>query len=96
MTGPRPIALPVTGPGARPINWNTNAACGNDDDPERWFPIGASEELIAARALAPICRACPVRDACLTWALDNNLAGIFAGTTTNQRRAMRRETRKSA
>ncbi|MCG5212582.1 WhiB family transcriptional regulator [Streptosporangium sp. KLBMP 9127] len=61
-----------------------------DADPEIFFPIGpvpATEQLRAVRA---ICGECPVRGPCLRFALETGqAAGIWAGTTEQERRAMR-------
>ncbi|ALY09330.1 transcriptional regulator WhiB-like [Arthrobacter phage Jasmine] len=34
----------------------------------------------------PICKSCPVFDECLNYAIVNDMYGIWAGTTTNQRK----------
>jgi WhiB family transcriptional regulator, redox-sensing transcriptional regulator len=60
-----------------------------DQDPELWFPANG-DRATAERAKA-ICRICPVRSACLEWALaSNERTGIWGGTTPNERRALRR------
>jgi WhiB family transcriptional regulator, redox-sensing transcriptional regulator len=60
-----------------------------DQDPELWFPANG-DRATAERAKA-ICRICPVRSACLEWALAaNERTGIWGGTTPNERRAQRR------
>jgi WhiB family transcriptional regulator, redox-sensing transcriptional regulator len=72
-------------------HWRQRAAC-RDQDPELFFPVseigpGARQ---ADRAKA-VCARCPVRTACLEYALDNGLDhGIFGGTTETERRALRR------
>lgn len=63
-----------------------------DVDPELFFPLSetgvASQEQIAeARS---VCVGCPVRSECLEVALDTGAVGLWAGTTTAERRAMRR------
>ena len=46
------------------------------------------ESTVKARA---VCGACPVRDACLTFALENDERfGMWGGTTPTQRKKMRR------
>lgn len=57
-------------------------------DPDLWFPDkGAS--LVDVQKARNVCQACPVRDACLEWALaTNERNGIWAGTTAYQRRAI--------
>lgn len=65
-----------------------------DQDPELWFPTNG-DRATAERAKA-ICRICPVRSACLEWALAaNERTGIWGGTTPNERRALRRTDAKA-
>jgi WhiB family redox-sensing transcriptional regulator len=71
-------------------SWRDSAACQNAD-PDLFFPIGATgpalDQIDEARR---ICRACPVRRQCLAWALDLGCAaGIWGGTTEDERRALR-------
>jgi WhiB family redox-sensing transcriptional regulator len=55
--------------------------------PTRWW---FSEEVESVEAFL-ICTTCPVRAACLAFALDHtDLVGIWAATTTRQRRRLRR------
>jgi WhiB family transcriptional regulator, redox-sensing transcriptional regulator len=43
------------------------------------------------RAVKVVCRACPVREECLAYALaDETLQGVWGGTTERERREMRR------
>jgi WhiB family transcriptional regulator, redox-sensing transcriptional regulator len=65
-----------------------------DQDPELWFPANG-DRATAERAKA-ICRICPVRSACLEWALAaNERTGIWGETTPNERRALRRTSAKA-
>lgn len=60
-----------------------------DHDPELWFP--ANGDRAAAKRAKAICWSCPVRAACLEWALGaNERTGIWGGTTPNERRELRR------
>lgn len=74
-----------------PDDWRHDAAC-NDEDPELFFPV--SEIGPGARQTAEakaVCARCPVREACLHYALDHGLDdGIFGGTTERERRALAR------
>jgi WhiB family redox-sensing transcriptional regulator len=67
------------------------AGC-RDADPDLFFPPpgrGASRQIATAKG---ICRACPVRRACLNWALGNNEdAGVWGGLTREERRGLRRQ-----
>jgi hypothetical protein len=63
------------------------------DHPERdwiFFDHGAADELTALEAARAICAPCPIRDACLAAALKGKEAGIWAGTTEEQRRHITR------
>jgi WhiB family redox-sensing transcriptional regulator len=69
-------------------------------DPELWFPPGApgspGYERLAAPARA-VCAVCPVRDACLAWALAvGPTDGIFAGLDPAQRATLRRAARRAS
>lgn len=76
-------------------DWRHRAAC-RDEDPELFFPVsevgpGAGE---TARAKS-VCASCPVRAACLEYALDNGLNyGVFGGLTESERREVARKTRR--
>ena len=72
--------------------WRPQAAC-RDSDTEVFFPESDAD---AAPALA-ICAACPVREACLDFALATNQAdGIWGGATETERRRLRRRRRHAA
>jgi WhiB family redox-sensing transcriptional regulator len=67
--------------------WQREAACRGR--PSRWwFNERGGLELELARRL---CAGCPVRSPCLAYALevDDNLVGVWAGTTTADRDRMR-------
>lgn len=71
--------------------WRDQAAC-RATAAELFFPSGrtpgASE---AVRAAKSVCRTCDVREACLMYALQTNQdAGIWGGTSEDERRKMRR------
>ena len=71
--------------------WRLNAAC-RQVDPELFFPVGTTGPAIDQVGRAKgICQGCPVREACLGWALRNQIAfGIWGGTTEEDRQALRR------
>ena len=78
------------------MDWEL-AAC-RDHDPELFFPLTAQgpgqEQLSAAKA---VCGSCPIRSACLRWALDTGQeAGVWGGTSEDERRALRRATAPAA
>lgn len=79
------------------MDWRHNAIC-RDEDPELFFPVGDSgpAQLQTAEAKA-ICGRCPVREACLQWALTTGLAdGVAGGLSEDERRKLRNETARRA
>jgi WhiB family redox-sensing transcriptional regulator len=79
-----PLTIPAQRtPGT--AEWAVQAACRNSD-PDALFVQGAAQN----RAKV-ICRACPVRIACLADALDNKVEfGVWGGMTERERRALLR------
>jgi WhiB family redox-sensing transcriptional regulator len=75
----------------RGADWRDEAACLHTD-PDLFFPVSTTgPALRQADEAKRICRTCPVRTPCLTWALDQgNFSGIWGGTTEDERRAIRR------
>lgn len=70
------------------MKWASEARCAGVD-PEVFFPASPLKA-VSPRA-AEICRACPVVDACLDYALDRPwISGVWAGTTADDRIAIRR------
>jgi WhiB family transcriptional regulator, redox-sensing transcriptional regulator len=74
----------------RSPGWMPRGAC-QGEDPELFFPIAATgpalAQVLAAKA---VCFRCAVRAACLSYALATGQAGIWGGTTQEERHAMRR------
>jgi WhiB family transcriptional regulator, redox-sensing transcriptional regulator len=72
-------------------DWRQEAAC-RDLNPELFFPEGtAGPALVQADQAKLVCRSCPVRRQCLTFALRQGLdSGIWGGTNVAERRAIRR------
>ena len=78
-----------------PKIWRNSAAC-RDTDPDLFFPVGqtgpAIDHIASAKA---VCFTCDVRVECLEYSLMTNQdAGIWGGTTEDERRKIRRERRK--
>lgn len=66
------------------VNWRTFGRCGTD--PEPFHPEGSHAAKQRAEAKA-VCRACPVIDRCLAWALDTNQReGVWGGLSETERR----------
>jgi len=80
-------------------SWAAYAACSEPGvDPELFFPLGdfGLSARPAAAAMA-ICARCPVRAECLDWALRvGEPAGIWGGTTPDERRRLRHAARTAA
>jgi WhiB family transcriptional regulator, redox-sensing transcriptional regulator len=73
------------------VNWREDAACTGVDS-DIFFP--ASEDEGASEAAKAICEQCPVREACLQYALaTNQAAGVWGGLDAGERRRMRRRIR---
>ncbi len=101
MNPARPRHLPAEPPspsdrvGELPA-WRAEAACV-DHDPEYFFPVGttgpAAEQAEAAKT---VCATCPVVTSCLSYALDTGQdAGVWGGTTEDERRQIRRKRRQA-
>ncbi|MGH3262245.1 MAG: WhiB family transcriptional regulator [Trebonia sp.] len=78
------------------MEWRRQAACAGDDR-ELFFPIGsegpARTQIAAAKA---ICARCPVREACLRYAVTTGQGyGIWGGLTADERRGLRYQERSS-
>jgi WhiB family redox-sensing transcriptional regulator len=72
--------------------WRQRAAC-RGVDPDIFYPV-SDEEAEDAKA---ICGPCPVRHACLEWALTNRESdGVWGGATERERRRIIRRRRRSA
>ena len=66
--------------------WMSHAAC-RGSDPAQFVPT-RRRSVGGARA---VCARCPVREACLEFALaDERLVGIWGGTSTRERAQLRR------
>lgn len=74
------------------LSWRQRAAC-RGVDPDVFYPASDEE----AEEAKSICRACPVREACLEYALANRERdGVWGGATERERRRLIRQRRKSA
>jgi WhiB family transcriptional regulator, redox-sensing transcriptional regulator len=79
-------------------DWREAGAC-RTADPDLFFPVavGGAASTQVSRALG-ICAACPVKQACLDFAMrTREQAGIWGGTTPEERlRVLRRRHRRPA
>jgi WhiB family redox-sensing transcriptional regulator len=87
---PERLVMPSSQFSDRFSGWMPRSAC-RGEDPELFFPIAAVgaalQQVITAKA---VCFRCAVRAACLSYALVTGQAGIWGGTTQEERHAMRR------
>jgi WhiB family transcriptional regulator, redox-sensing transcriptional regulator len=73
------------------VDWARRAAC-RSAEPELFFPISSKgrSEADAARARR-VCQSCPVRAACLEYALETRQRhGIWGGLTEDERHQLSR------
>jgi hypothetical protein len=75
----------------RKADWRDDALC-RTEDPEDFFPVGASPAAKAAeRHAKTVCFRCPALQACGQWALDNREpVGVWGGMSEAERRAILR------
>jgi WhiB family transcriptional regulator, redox-sensing transcriptional regulator len=67
-------------------NWTRLALCAGDPDPDCWFSTSQKK---TNRAIAK-CRACPVQNECLRFAINTRQSqGVWGGTTPQERRLIR-------
>jgi len=75
-------------------HWSTRAAC-LIEDPELFHPTSSHPDAQTREAKA-VCHTCPVRDTCLTWALDTHQDyGILGGLTEGERRTLLNRNRRA-
>jgi WhiB family redox-sensing transcriptional regulator len=80
-------------------SWGEQAACRDPGiDPEWFFPLtesGAGARQVAAAKA--VCARCPVAAQCLAWAAGTGEpAGIWGGTTPEERRLLRHSPQETA
>jgi WhiB family redox-sensing transcriptional regulator len=74
------------------VSWRADAACSGVDS-DIFFPA-AEDDVAAATQAKAICVECPVREACLQYALTTNqTAGVWGGLDAGDRRRLRRRIR---
>ena len=70
-------------------NWQRFAEC--QGLPKEWFFAHERDQTVKIPAAARrACKECPVKQACLEYALDYEMYGFWAGTTKGQRVKLRR------
>lgn len=74
------------------LAWRQRAAC-RGVDPDIFYPLDDDD----AEDAKAVCELCPVRQACLEWALTNRERdGVWGGATERERRRIIRRRRRSA
>ncbi|MFF8279813.1 WhiB family transcriptional regulator [Streptomyces lateritius] len=79
-------------------SWRASAACQNVD-PDLFFPVGTgAPALVQAEEAKAVCQVCPVRAACLRWAMDDSrqVTGVWGGLTEDERRSLKRRSRRTS
>lgn len=81
------------GMGWNPKEWRTRSAC-REVDTAIFFPDTGDE--VATAAAKAVCRTCPVREACLDFALlTRQNDGVWGGLDEDERRRVRRRRQES-
>jgi WhiB family redox-sensing transcriptional regulator len=77
-----------------PTEWRSLGAC-LAADPDLFFPISSAGPAAGQISRAKsICAACPVRQQCLSFALDTGqVHGVWGGTTAEERQSLHRHRR---
>jgi hypothetical protein len=71
------------------MDWRHRANC-RDEEPELFFPVGtAGPALRQTEEAKAVCRGCPVREDCLSWALQHQPYGIAGGLTEDERQKLK-------
>lgn len=77
------------------VSWQFDAAClgavaktGEDLFFHSDEPGGNASRVKKAKA---ICATCPVKQKCLRYAVDNDLLGVWGGTTDSERKKLRKK-----
>jgi WhiB family redox-sensing transcriptional regulator len=79
------------------VPWD-KAACA-DEDKRLFFPdepgMSITETRLLVKAAKEVCSGCEIKIQCASWAIQNNEKGIWGGTTTWDRKLMRRNAKRS-
>lgn len=64
------------------------------EDPELWFPVGITGPAqLQTEEAKDLCGMCPIREACLEYALSHAVEyGVWGGKSESERRAILRQT----
>lgn len=88
-TAPAPTRLARKPAAHTTQDWRTSAAC-REVDPDLHFPVAHTPGWRTQTAEAKkVCRRCPVREACLEWAVATRQpAGVWGGLAEGERKEM--------
>jgi len=87
MSGPQITVAPSD------ASWQRKAACAGHEWPDLFHPVEGGMNKFKAQQIRDakeICGGCEVRAECLADALANDREGIWGGTTTEERKALKR------
>lgn len=100
---PRPVWFAGPAKPEREPDWRDRAVCANTSQIDMWFPIGnTGPALVQIEAAKAACRRCPVLTNCeelladMRRDLGDNLAGVWAATSEDDRNRERNRARKAA
>ena len=91
------MALTMTGYDSWALDeWRGQASC-RSADPDLFFPVGTTGPAVSQIEAAKIvCRACPVQEPCLEFALATNQdSGVWGAASEEERRMMRKQRHQS-
>jgi len=75
-----------------PLGWMSEGICAQTD--VDLFTVEGRKKH-SVKAAKAVCARCLVTDECLQYALDNDLEGVFGGTTTEERKRMKKVQRSA-
>lgn len=74
--------------------WQRKGACRRVNDPDVFFCSDedrpSKQRTVAEEVAIAVCGRCPVSGNCLNWALNLGEIGIWGGTTTRERKILKR------
>jgi WhiB family redox-sensing transcriptional regulator len=65
--------------------------CSDHEDPDVFFNADFKSTYVQAAEVKNICKGCPSKDACLEYAMKHAVVGIWGGTTSGERDALRKQ-----
>lgn len=74
--------------------WMEAASCGTTTDPDRWFRAESLHNVAELAYVRAICESCAVNAECLDYAIEAQVQGVWGGTTTADRKRMKRRARR--